>query len=274
MQLAAPSLLFSLAVFATALHAQTASPEPPELRAARARYEQEAAAATAPAKARYALALDAIKKTLGGRGDLAGALVVQHEIEGLRPAPNPLPLTQKQAKVVVWNQHNGNHNNAGARILNVALLADGKEVWRQNDIKIPWEQNVDTKVEVSVPYVPTDKLRVEVAEVVDHGGGLAEIEYWWEGRNLALKRPVAVSAVWGNDSRCGGATLTDGITSSKNEGGYWSLPDRALGWAEVSLTGASLTSDASAGGEKNRTGEAAQPSASAPPAGYFGKKPL
>ena len=110
-------------------------------------------------------------------------------------------------------------------------------MWRQNGIKIPWLPTEDTKVEVSVPYVPTDKLRVEVTEFVEHGGGLAEIEYWWDGRNHARKRPVTVSAVWGNDSKCGAATLTDGITTSKDGSvGYWSMPDAVTGWAEVSLS--------------------------------------
>ena len=87
-----------------------------------------------------------------------------------------------------------------------------------------------------MPHVPTDKLRVEVTEVVDRGGGLAEIEYWWDGQNDARKRPVTVSAVWGNDPKWGVASLTDGITTSKEEGvGYWSLPDAVPGWAEVSL---------------------------------------
>jgi len=81
-----------------------------------------------------------------------------------------------------------------------------------------------------------DKLRVEVTDSVNSEGGLAEIEYWRSGHNLARKRRVKVSAVWENNPRCSGDTLTDGITTSKDhQVGYWLMPNGVTGWAEVSL---------------------------------------
>lgn len=210
---------------------------PSELAVARTHYEQEVKQATAPIRVHYAQTLDALKKTLGAKGDVAAALAVQQEIDHLGVAQNSLFTHPKEARVTIWNQHNAEHKNCGAKTINLALIADGKEVWRQDNIKIPWLPTEDTKVEVPVPYVPTDKVRVEVTEYVDRGGGLAEIEYWWDGRNYARKRPVTVSAVWGNSPKCNGATLTDGITTSKDGSvGYWALPDLTTGWAEVSLS--------------------------------------
>ena len=210
---------------------------PPELAAAQTHYDQEVKQVAAPIRARYLQTLEALKRTYGGQGDLAAALAVQQEIDRLGAALNSPSSKPKEAKVVIWNQHNAGHNNYGAKTLNVALIANGKEVWRQNGIQIPWQADEDTKVEVNVPYVPTNKLRVEVVETAGgRGVGLAEIEYWWDGRNHASKRPATVSAVWGNSAKCGAATLTDGITTSREEStGYWSAQTNAPGWAEVSL---------------------------------------
>ncbi len=213
-----------------------AAPVPPELAAARVRYDLEVKQATAPIRARYAQTLEVLKRTLGGKGDLAAALAVQQEIERVGAVQSSLFSTTKEAKVVIWNQHNAGHNNCGTKTLNVILLNDGREVWRQNDVKIPWEKDEDRKVEISVPAVPTDKLRVELTDAQEGNGGLAEIEYWRNGRNYARKRPVAVSSVWNNSAKCGAATLTDGITTSRDESvGYWSMAKSMPGWAEVSL---------------------------------------
>ena len=119
---------------------------PPELAAARTHYDQEVKQATAPIRVRYARTLDALKKAFGGKGDLAAALAVQQEIERLGVAQNSLFATPGEARVVIWNEHNGGHNNGGAKTLNLVLISDGKEVWRRDGVKIPWQAGTDTKV--------------------------------------------------------------------------------------------------------------------------------
>jgi len=204
--------------------------------AARTRYQQEVAQAVTPLKQKYAQTLEGLKRALGAKGDVAGAQAVQQEIDRLGLAQPANALRTEGAKVVVYNQHNAGFNDRGAKKINIALITNEKEVWRQNDIEIPWKAGEDTSVSVDVPAVPTDKLRVEVTDSVNSEGGLAEIEYWRNGRNLARKRRVKVSAVWENNPRCGGDTLTDGITTSKDhQVGYWLIPNGVTGWAEVSL---------------------------------------
>lgn len=217
-------------------HAAGETPDPQELAAARVRYQQEVTQALTPIKQKYALTLEGLKKALGAKGDVAGALAVQQEIDRLGLAQPANALRPEGAKVVIYNQHNAGFNDRGAKKINVALITNDKEVWRQNDIEIPWEAGKDTSVSVDVPAVPTDRIRVEVTDSINGQGGLAEIEYWRNGHNLARKRRVKVSAVWENNSKCGGDTLTDGITSSKeHQVGYWLIPNGLTGWAEVTL---------------------------------------
>ena len=227
------SVLLSAAFF---FRAAAESPDPQELAAARIRYQQEVAQAVTPIKQKYALTLEGLKKALGAKGDAAGALAVQQEIDRLGVAQPANALRPDGAKVVIYNQHNAGFNDRGAKKINVALITNEKEVWRQNDIAIPWEAGKDTSVSVDVPAVPTDRIRVEVTDSINGSGGLAEIEYWHNGHNLAKKRRVKVSAVWENNPKCGGDTLTDGITTSKDhQVGYWLIPNGLTGWAEVSL---------------------------------------
>lgn len=61
--------------------AASAADEPAELSEARARYEKDVETATRPLRDRYVQALERIMKSLTLRGDLAGALMVQKEME-------------------------------------------------------------------------------------------------------------------------------------------------------------------------------------------------
>ena len=83
------AILFPLAVLAaisTGLAPGVCAPasvadEPAELSEARARYEKDVEIATRPLRDRYVQALERIMKSLTLRGDLAGALMVQKEME-------------------------------------------------------------------------------------------------------------------------------------------------------------------------------------------------
>jgi hypothetical protein len=73
-------------IFFTALPILAEEPiaqEPPALVKARKDYEAKIKAVVAPLKADYLRQLDKMKKTLGGKGDVAGAQAVQKEIEAV-----------------------------------------------------------------------------------------------------------------------------------------------------------------------------------------------
>lgn len=150
--------------------------------------------------------------------------------------PEAPVLDPNGTTVVVWNQHNGPFNDRGTKRINVALITDKKEVFRQNDIDIPWEPGKDTFVVVKVPTVRTDSVRVEIVDAVDNQGGLAEIQFFRYGKNLARKRKVTVNGFWEQNPRCAAEMLTDTITTSHEHlVGYWLPPTKEKGWAEVRL---------------------------------------
>jgi hypothetical protein len=206
--------------------------DPVELRNARATYQQQIKVATDPIKSRYIQSLEVIKKTLGARGDVQGALSVQNEIDSLGMSKPP-PLgsgSRDEARLVIWNQNNHGKGDRGTKKINVSLRLRNKEVWRKNGIRMDWDRTKVEKEVIPVPAVEADTIRVEVVELVNNQGGLGEIEYLKDGTNIALKCSVSVSGVWQNESWCAGKNLTDG-TADK----YWLLPDKQTGWAEVSL---------------------------------------
>lgn len=146
-----------------------------------------------------------------------------------RPLNAPVETT-----VVVWNQHNANYNDRGAKTINVVLFTDDEEVFRKDGVQIPWEAGKDTFVKVGVPTVVTDTVRIEIVECVNGNAGLAEIEFFRDERNLAKRRRVKVNGVWEDNSECAGDKLTDGITTSgKHLTGYWLAPVLEKAWAEI-----------------------------------------
>ncbi|MCP4376167.1 MAG: hypothetical protein GY794_08350 [bacterium] len=143
--------------------------------------------------------------------------------------------TGKQAsKIVIWNTHNSRHNTSGALKCNVVLFDRGKSVWRVDNVDLPWKKDADTYAVVNAPPRQFDVVRVEITKWKGYSGGLAEIEVWKGGKNIALRKPARASA--SADKQTMSARVTDGITSSVvYKKGYWLLPDSKSGWVEVSL---------------------------------------
>ncbi|MCF7790174.1 MAG: hypothetical protein K9N47_28910 [Prosthecobacter sp.] len=207
------------------------SAEPAELTSARGNYQKQIKTLTDPVNARYLAYLESLKKSLGAKGDLDGALAVQKEIDSL-----PAPATTKAAenagsdKIVIWNQNNGGKADRGTKKVSVSLWVGSREVWNKKFVHIDWDPTKQTKVEILVPTMTADKLRVQVTETVNDRGGLAEIEFFRGGRNVAAKGAATVSAVWENSPKHMGSMLTDGDMAT-----WWLLPDNQEGWAEIML---------------------------------------
>lgn len=146
----------------------------------------------------------------------------------------PFSRNSQTSKIVIWNTHNGRFNTSGTLQCNVVLLQDERPVWRVNRLDLPWKRNEDTFAVVHAPAIQFEALRVELLKWHGYSGGLAEIEVWEGGNNIALHRPTKASAA--ADSLTTSARVTDGITSSvAYKNGYWLLPDQQAGWIEIDL---------------------------------------
>lgn len=203
--------------------------DPPQLTSVRASYLKQIEAATTPITEKYVVYLENLKKELGAKGDLEGALAVQRELDSLAGLSNAVNAAEGD-RIVVWNQNNDGKGDRGTERINLSLLSDGREVWSKKAIKVEWDPVNQGKAEIPVPSVVADTLRVEVTRSFNDKGGLAEIEFFQGGRNVAKGGEVKVSAVWENDPKHVGGMLADGILSS-----YWLIPNGMEGWAEIVL---------------------------------------
>jgi hypothetical protein len=153
-------------------------------------------------------------------------------------------------KLVIWNTHNAHHRDRGALACNVRLSVGSEEVWRQDDVAMPWEPNSDGRVEIALPDKPFDRVRIEIPRWQGLGAGLSEVEVNRGDVNLARACPVIASGNF--EYPYVSATITDGITTSASNGiGYWLAPDNAAAWAEIDLSwnGAEIGSKSRAAGE-------------------------
>jgi hypothetical protein len=148
-------------------------------------------------------------------------------VQELGNLARPLP-----GKIVIWNQNNKGKADRGTKKVRVILLADGKETWRLNGVVLAWDKKKNVKTTLDVPAVRADTLRIEVTEAVNDRGGLAEIEYLIDGKNIAEGRPVTASGVWDNNKDYDPSMVTDGNTNT-----FWLLPDKGKdGWIQIKLT--------------------------------------
>ena len=51
-------------------------------------------------------------------------------------------------KIVLWNEHNSNHNNSGTRTCNLLLSRNGKSVWQKQDLEVPWQSDQPSSLSV------------------------------------------------------------------------------------------------------------------------------
>lgn len=219
-------LLLAFAVFMGA----SVAADPPRLTSVRASYQKQIEAATAPITAKYVEYLENLKKDLGAKGDLDGALAVQNELDEIAGSATAASSSSENDRIVVWNQNNNAKGDRGTERINVSLLLDGREVWSKKSIKVDWDPVNQGKVEIPTPSVVADTLRVEITRSVNEKGGLAEVEFYQGGRNVALGGEVKVSAVWENNPKHVGTMLADGVLST-----YWLIPNNQEGWAEIVL---------------------------------------
>ncbi len=207
--------------------------EPAELIELRATYEESVAATTDPLKKKYFDYLEALKKKKGGEGNLAAAKLIQDEIDALGYQPQS-EIGSEEDRIVIWNTYHGEAADRGTTKFNLVLLKHDKEVWSRKGLRLPWKLGEDTKTSLTLPSLDADAVRIEVTDWVHAGGGLSEVQFFRNGKNIFEKVDVKASAAHG--PRFSGNFVVDGITTSKvRQQGYWLLPDKTPGWIEIPI---------------------------------------
>jgi hypothetical protein len=168
-----------------------------------------------------------LKKSYGGKGDVATASAVQRELDGLGLSAPP-PSGVLHDKLVVWNQNNGGKGDRGSRKVNIVLLDGGREVWKKTGWRLTWSADKQAKDEIDIPAIKWDKLRVEVTEMINQRGGLSEVVVQRGGKNVLLGATVIASGYWETDPKHAPSMLTDGLPET-----FWLLNDKQDGWVEI-----------------------------------------
>ena len=141
-------------------------------------------------------------------------------------------------KLVLWNHHNGIANDRGTQSCKIEAFKGNSVVWKLDAVKLDWEAGEDTEATVEIPaqWFGIDRLRITILEWKGFGGGLAEVELFRGGRNLARSARVVASSFFQKDDRFSAQRAIDGITSSSQMfSGYWLLPDETEGYLDIFL---------------------------------------
>jgi hypothetical protein len=141
--------------------------------------------------------------------------------------------------IVLWNQHNGVAKDRGTKAVKLEVFNGATTLWKEDRLELPWDGSIDSKISLTVPKQRSaiERIRVTILETIGNGGGLAEIEFYQGGKNIARDARVSASDFFQKDQRFAPARAIDGITTSRDMFvGYWLLPDAKAGrtgWIEL-----------------------------------------
>jgi hypothetical protein len=162
---------------------------------------------------------------LQARPDLTPAERLDREKKSQR-----IPL--KADKIIIWNQHNGEHSDLGTVECVVTLIYKGKSVWRQV-VQVPWQPKSPASRVLRPPKVRFDLVRVDVTEFRGIGGGLGEIEVFDGKINVARDCSATAKGYWEQHPRFHPNKVTDGNKTGQT--GYWLLNRGQKGWVAIDM---------------------------------------
>lgn len=156
--------------------------------------------------------------------------------------PTALPKKATGDVLAIYNTHNWTYGDRGAKICNIQLTLNAKEVWRNENVIVAWDaaKKANPKTTIELPDIKYDTVRIEVVKWEGAGGGLAEVQILRSGKNIALGKPAMANAVYNPESPhlCTPQMINDGFgDESMDEAGdgkgYWLLPSNKAGWIEI-----------------------------------------
>lgn len=135
--------------------------------------------------------------------------------------------------IVLWNTHNGRHNDRGTHRCSLVLLQGDKRV-HQQQLRLKWTPEHSAANRVQIPRARFDQIQITVLEWHGLGGGLAEVEVYYETSNLALNTLAEGDSSPNLDYLPQG--LTDGDRGDRlNQLGSWLLLNGTKGTVTIHL---------------------------------------
>jgi hypothetical protein len=148
-----------------------------------------------------------------------------------------MPPTPDRNELVVWNTHNFTYKSSGSATVSVFLLSENKVIWQKTNIDLGWDAQKNIPTKIKLPATKYDKVKLILTPRMPGIVGLAEVEVYRNGRNIALGRPVRANAEYGRNL-CTPEMAVDGINFDKSDGGgYWMSPvdGKKPGWIEINV---------------------------------------
>lgn len=148
------------------------------------------------------------------------------------------PRSRTADRIVIWNTHNAGSKDRGATMLNIILLNKRTPVWSKNDVPIAWSGDKDVSLELDVPKIVFDVVRIEVTACHGTSAGLSEVQVIRGRNNVAAHANVRSSNEW--TGHFPASALTDGVvTPVAGSPGYW-LALVPTAWVEIDLKSANV----------------------------------
>jgi hypothetical protein len=137
------------------------------------------------------------------------------------------------SRVVIWNTHNGGHNDRGT-LRCVLVLFQGDKRIHEQELRLKWTQDASAPNTIDIQKKQFDRVQIKVLQWHGLGAGLAEVEVYDGTTNLALHALVEGDSTPDVDFRP--ERLTDGNRGDKfNQTGLWLLPNDVKGAVTIYL---------------------------------------
>ncbi len=142
-----------------------------------------------------------------------------------------IPLSPDRIRI--FNTPNVGYNDRGTIRASVVLYSKGKSIWSET-IELPWNQAGAAGLDLFPPDKPADMIQVNILSWRMLGGGLAEVEAYQDGQNIAKHCPVACSSYYRMFPEYHPSKINDGNFTGKEK--EWILDDKTKGWIKIFFT--------------------------------------
>ena len=135
----------------------------------------------------------------------------------------------------LWNTHNWKYCDRGADKVKVEIFHKDKLVFASGVLDMPWQVQNSPSLDIRFPEnIDFDRVRINIMQIHGRGGGLAEVQVFVKGKNIARGCTTQSSSIY-NGVLCTSTNTVDGVAEDIGDGiGYWLLKSGdEPGWLDL-----------------------------------------